>query len=37
MPSAKLARRRERADIICEAVRALDATGKPLTRFDLQF
>lgn len=26
MPSAKLARRRERADIICEAVRALDAT-----------
>jgi hypothetical protein len=27
MPSAKLARRRERADVICEAVRALDATG----------
>ncbi|KAG0609564.1 hypothetical protein M758_8G193900 [Ceratodon purpureus] len=26
MPNAKLARRRERADVICEAVRALDAT-----------
>lgn len=27
MPNAKLARRRERADVICEALRALDATG----------
>jgi hypothetical protein len=27
MPSAKLARRREKVDVICEAVRALDATG----------
>jgi hypothetical protein len=26
MPSAKLARRREKVDVICEAVRALDAT-----------
>lgn len=33
MPNAKLARRRERADVICEALRALDATGMIVLMF----